>query len=82
MILKLQQDVGMASRFYRVIAKLMSGRVQGMISRLGFGKTSYSQGETLSQDTTYEDEIDLDVMDNLTLGGARFDWMLRRLKVS
>lgn len=82
MILKLQQDVGMASRFYRVIAKLMSGRVQGMISRLGFGKTSYSQGEALSQDTTYEDEIDLDVMDNLTLGGARFDWMLRRLKVS
>ncbi len=81
-VLKLQQDLAMASRFYRVIAKLMSGRLQGMISRLGFGKSSYQQGEGLSLDESYEDEIDLEIMDNLTIGGARFDWMLRRLRVS
>ena len=82
LLLKLQQDPAMASRFYRVVAKLLSGRLQGLISRLGFGKSSYQVGQRLSQDIEYEDEIDLDVMDNLSLGGARFDWMLRQLRVS
>ena len=80
--IKFQQDPGMSSRFYRVVAMLLSGRLQGLISRLGFGRSSYRVGQALSQDVEYEDEIDLEVMDNLTLGGARFDWMLRRLRVS
>lgn len=82
LLIKLQQDLGMASRFYRVLAILQSGRLQGLISRLGFGKSSYQVGQRLSKDIQYEDEIDLDVMDKLTLGGARFNWMLNRLKVS
>jgi bacteriocin-type transport-associated protein len=82
LLLKLQQDPGMAARFYRVVAILLSGRLQGLISRLGFGKSSYQFGQTLSQDTEYEDEIDLSLMDNITMGGARFDWMLKRLRVS
>ncbi|MDJ0690278.1 MAG: cyclic nucleotide-binding domain-containing protein [Xenococcaceae cyanobacterium MO_188.B32] len=82
LLIKLQQDPGMAARFYRVVAIILSGRIQGMISRLGFGKGSYQFGQTLSVDREYEDEIDLSVMDNITLGGARFDWMLRRLQVS
>ena len=82
LLIKLQQDPGMAARFYRVVAIILSGRIQGMISRLGFGKGSYQFGQALSTDREYEDEIDLSVMDNIALGGARFDWMLRRLKVS
>jgi bacteriocin-type transport-associated protein len=82
LVIKLEQDPGMASRFYRVVAMLLSGRLQGLISRLGFGRSSYRRGERLSLDRDYEDEISLEVMDNLTLGGARFDWMLRRLRVS
>ena len=82
LLLKLQQEPAMASRFYRVVAKLLSGRLQGLISRLGFGKSSYQVGQRLTQDIQYEDEIDSDVMDNLSLGGARFDWMLKQLKVS
>jgi CRP-like cAMP-binding protein len=82
LLLKLQQDPAMAGRFYRVVAKLLSGRLQGLISRLGFGKSSYQVGQRLTPELQYEDELDLDVMDNLSLGGARFDWMLRRLKVS
>lgn len=81
LLIKLQQDPGTASRFYRVVVILLSGRLQGLISRLGFGRSSYQVGKRLSRDTEYEDEIDLEVMDNLTLGGARFDWMLKRLKV-
>ena len=82
LLIKLQQDPGMAARFYRVVAIILSGRIQGMISRLGFGKGSYQFGQVLSSDREYEDEIDLAIMDNITLGGARFDWMLRRLQVS
>ncbi|MEL6928507.1 MAG: cyclic nucleotide-binding domain-containing protein [Cyanobacteria bacterium J06600_6] len=82
LLIKLQQDPAMAARLYRVVAIMLSGRVQGLISRLGFGKDSYQFGQTLSGDTEYEDEIDLAVMDNIFLGGARFDWMLKRLRVS
>jgi CRP-like cAMP-binding protein len=82
LLVKLQQDVGMAARFYRVVAMLLSGRLQGLISRLGYGRSRYQLGQSLGQEAEYEDEIDLETMDNLTLGGARFDWMLKRLKVS
>jgi bacteriocin-type transport-associated protein len=81
LLVKLQQDVGTASRFYRVVAMLLSGRLQGLISRLGYGRSRYQIGQSLKLEADYEDEIDLDTMDNLTLGGARFDWMLKRLKV-
>ncbi|MGD1918861.1 MAG: cyclic nucleotide-binding domain-containing protein [Pleurocapsa sp.] len=82
LLIKLQQDPAMAARLYRVVAIMLSGRVQGLISRLGFGKDTYQFGQTLSSETEYEDEIDLAVMDNIFLGGARFDWMLKRLRVS
>lgn len=82
LLVKLQQDVGTATRFYRVVAMLLSGRLQGLISRLGYGLSRYQIGQSLEIEAEYEDEIDLDTMDNLTLGGARFDWMLKRLKVS
>ncbi|GAA6615667.1 cyclic nucleotide-binding domain-containing protein [Scytonema sp. NUACC26] len=79
--IKLQQNPGMGARFYRVIAMLLSARLQGLISRLGYGRSSYRVGQALSKNIEYEDEIDLQVMDNIFLGGARFDWMLKRLKV-
>ncbi len=81
LLIKLQQDPAMAARLYRAIAILLSGRIQGLISRLGFGKGSYQFGQSLSADTKYEDEIDVAIMDNIFLGGARFDWLLKRLRV-
>jgi CRP-like cAMP-binding protein len=81
LLLKLQQDPAMAARFYRAIAILLSARLQGMINRLGFGKGNYQFGQSLSSSQEYEDEIDPAVMDNIFLGGARFDWMLKRLKI-
>ncbi|MBR8834872.1 MAG: cyclic nucleotide-binding domain-containing protein [Stigonema ocellatum SAG 48.90 = DSM 106950] len=81
LLIKLQQNPAMGSRFYRVISMLLSARLQGLINRLGYGRSAYQVGQRLSQDVKYEDEIDLNVMDNIFLGGARFDWMLRRLRV-
>jgi len=52
---KLQQDVGFASRFYRVIATLL--RLQGMLSRLGYGRRVY-KGQPLDEAIEYEDELD------------------------
>jgi bacteriocin-type transport-associated protein len=82
LLVKLQQNPAMGSRLYRVIAMLLAARLQGLINRLGYGRSPYQVGRRLSQDVKYEDEIDLNVMDNLFLGGTRFDWMLKRLKVT
>jgi bacteriocin-type transport-associated protein len=77
---KLQQDVGFASRFYRVIATLLSNRLQGMLSRLGYGRRVYSKGQPLDDNVEYEDELDSNVLDSMALAGTRFDWMLSRLR--
>ncbi|MBD1835206.1 cyclic nucleotide-binding domain-containing protein [Cyanobacteria bacterium FACHB-472] len=77
---KLQQDVGFASRFYRVIATLLSNRLQGMFSRLGYSRRVYSKGQPLDGGVEYEDELDSSVLDHMALAGTRFDWMLRRLR--
>ncbi len=79
---KLQQDVGFASRFYRVIATLLSSRSQGMLSRLGYGKRAYTRGEPLNRNVQYGDELDFSVLDKMALAGQRFDWIRKRLKVS
>ncbi len=79
--IQLQQNPAMGTRFFRAIAMLVSARVQALIGRVGYGRSTYTLGETLSQNYHYADEIDLNTMDGLSLGGARFDWMLRRLKI-
>ncbi|MBE7385626.1 MAG: cyclic nucleotide-binding domain-containing protein [Leptolyngbya sp. SIO1E4] len=79
--IKLQQDPGMATRFYRVLTILLSERLTSLINRLGYSKASYQVGQSLSLDVIYEDELDLDLIDHLAVGGARFEWMLKRLKV-
>lgn len=79
---KLQQDVGFASRFYRVIATLLSNRLQGMFSRLGYGRRVYSKGQPLDENVEYEDELNACVLDRVALAGKRFDWMLGGLRVS
>ena len=78
---KLQQDVGFASRFYRAIATLLSHRLQGMQSRLGYGRRVYSKGLPLDEKIEYEDELNDSVLDGVAIAGKRFDWMLGRLKV-
>lgn len=76
---KLQQDVGFASRFYRVIATLLANRLQGMLARLGYGRRVYRKGQSLDEAIEYEDELDLRMLDQMALAGTRFDWMLARL---
>ncbi|UBF30470.1 cyclic nucleotide-binding domain-containing protein (plasmid) [Kovacikia minuta CCNUW1] len=77
--IKLQQDVGFAARFYRVLATLLSNRLQGLLSQLGYvGQTNHhhpsSNGSVAS-----EDELNFSILDQMSFAGTRFDWMLKRL---
>ena len=72
--IKLQQDLGFASRFYRAIATLLSHRLEELIRRLGYGKHTYSQDPEAE-----EDELDPDLLEEISLAGTRFNSMLERL---
>lgn len=69
---KLQQDVGFAGRFYRVLGMVMSHRLQGVAGRLGYGRRV--------QVGTDEDELDLEMIDRMGLAGRRFELMLGKLR--
>lgn len=79
---KLEQDVRFAARFYRAIAALLSDRLRSLITRIGYGRRTYSAGQLLDKEVEYEDELDLSVMDQMSLAGTRFKWMLSRLRSS
>jgi bacteriocin-type transport-associated protein len=72
---KLEQDVAFASRFYRAIAVFLSDRLRSTVGLLGYG-----EGAKLDDDVEYKDELDADVLDSVSLAGARFDWLQRRLR--
>jgi bacteriocin-type transport-associated protein len=72
---KLEQDTAFAARFYQALAVFLADRLRSLTSRLGYGTTT-----ALDEDTEYEDELAPNVLDNVSLAGARFDWMLRRLR--
>ncbi|HEY9668511.1 MAG TPA: cyclic nucleotide-binding domain-containing protein [Coleofasciculaceae cyanobacterium] len=71
---KLQKDEGFASRFYRAIAIFLSTRLRGTVRYLG-----YAKGQLLQEDTSTED-LSPELIDNVPLAKARFDWLLRRLR--
>lgn len=73
---KLQKDEGFASRFYRAIAIFMSTRLRGTVRYLG-----YAKGQLLHEDTDSED-LSPEIVNNVPLAKARFDWLLRRLRNS
>jgi bacteriocin-type transport-associated protein len=73
---KLQKDEGFASRFYRAIAIFLSTRLRGTVRYLG-----YAKGQLLNEDSSAED-LSPEMIDNVPLAKARFDWLLRRLKSS
>ncbi|MEQ9236428.1 cyclic nucleotide-binding domain-containing protein [Coleofasciculus sp. E2-BRE-01] len=71
---KLQKDQGFASRFYRAIAIFLSTRLRGTVRYLGYAKTDWLKDENETE------ELSQEVVDNVPLAQARFDWLLRRLR--
>lgn len=82
MLVKIQQDIGFASRFYRVIATLLSHRLLLMYSKFGWGRHIYTQGQPLDENIEYEDELEINSLERIALAGKKFDWMRSHLRVS
>ena len=76
---KLLHDVGFAARFYRGLAILLADKQQAIVSRLGYGRLSYSSGQAL--ENSYSNELDTDFLTQVGLAGARFEWMLKRIGI-
>ena len=74
--IKLQEDLGFASRFYRVIAT----QVANLLRSANLLQTEGSNGpfELVSED---EHEVYLDELQRVSKGGTKFNWMLRQLGV-
>jgi bacteriocin-type transport-associated protein len=77
---KLLNDMGFAARFYRVLAILLADKQQGIINRMGYGRITYSSGNSLDDRMTYEDELSSSFLAQVTLAGTRFDWMLKQIR--
>ena len=67
LIEKLEDDFEFSTHFYKAIGMFLSGRLRSTTSMLGYGK-----GQKLEQDATYSDEVDPNVLENLSLAGDRF----------
>lgn len=77
---KLQQDMSFASRFYRVLALQMSGKMQIAMASLGCNQQAYCRKQGL-QNVEYDDEIDIEALEQVSQGAMRFNWMLKRLGI-
>jgi CRP-like cAMP-binding protein len=76
---KLEQDLGFASRFYQAMAVILVDRLRDRLSRRGYGSLDYRQGESLEEDIEYEDELNLDTLEQTSLASTRFDWLVKRV---
>jgi CRP/FNR family transcriptional regulator, cyclic AMP receptor protein len=68
---KLGRDVGFAARFYRAIALFLADRLYVTVGRFGYG--SHRQDSDV-------DELQEEMMEDVSMGAIRFDRLLRHLR--
>jgi len=71
---KLQQ-VEFAARFYRALSVFLADRLRNTIYQFGEAKVALSE-----KDFDGSDQLDPTVLEKVAMAGARFDWMMRRLR--
>ncbi len=74
---RLKSDHAFAARLYKAIAVFLAQRLRQTVTTLG-----YSASQSLDEDTEALDEIDPELLDSLSLAGARFNVILDRLQNS
>lgn len=82
MTVKLQIDMGFAARFYRVIAVQISELLQTVMDQLVGDPATAHGGDRAVQamnDAMDDDELDLEELQQVSQGAARFNWMLEQL---
>jgi CRP-like cAMP-binding protein len=82
LVAKLQEDSGFASRFYRVIAVQVAGLLQTVLQRLGCSSIQFISGDEMDDAVQYDDELNIEALQQVSQGAARFNWMLEQLGVS
>jgi len=78
MVIKLQEDLGFAARFYRVIATQTS-QLLSSITATECRQQSATEDELSSGE--FDDELDMEELQQASEGAAKFDWMLKQLRV-
>ena len=73
---KIERDASFAARFYRALGVFLASRLRATQQRLGYGHDR----NILGDDVEHEDELDPELLDGVAMAGARFDWMMRRLR--
>jgi CRP-like cAMP-binding protein len=66
---RIDADPAFAARLYRAIAMFLSVRMRSTVQRLGYGKATVAN----------DDELDMALLDSVTVAGGRFDRMVKKL---
>jgi CRP-like cAMP-binding protein len=66
---KIESDTAFASRLFRAIAMFLSIRMRSTVQRLGYGKATVST----------DDELDMALLDSVTVAGGRFDRLVKKM---
>jgi CRP-like cAMP-binding protein len=72
---RLETEAGFAGRFYKALAIFLADRLRSTVGHLGYGNE-----EGLDAETPMVDELDENLLDNVSLAGDRFDRLLRQLQ--
>lgn len=71
---ELAQNIGFAGRFYNALALFLADRLRATQTR-----QALSQGDGLAAEDLLEDELDMELMDQVSQAGESFNRLLRRL---
>jgi len=78
LMVKLNQDVGFAARFYGVVAKMLTNRLQSRLSHL-LPENSTKMPQISHNGRPDQSELDFGILDHMAIAGTRFNWMINRL---
>lgn len=74
---KIELDQGFGLRFYRAISTFLADRMRSTIEKMGYDSTA--PGVSFEREGDSQGEIDIDVLDNVHLAGARFERIFKSL---
>ncbi|HBK97143.1 MAG TPA: cyclic nucleotide-binding protein [Microcoleaceae bacterium UBA10368] len=75
LIIKLQQDLGFASRFYYGISLCLADRMRGTVRHIEYGRNIELEEPELERE-----DINPSVMENLALAQAKFNWLMQNVR--
>jgi len=71
---KLEADIAFGCRFYRALAVFLADRLRSHVRRMAYGRADDFDPETVAKD-----ELDIGILDAVSMAGDRFDRMLKML---